>query len=260
MFTLLSAIKSPEDIKSLSFKQLDDLAAEIRRVIIDVVGKNGGHLASNLGIVELTIALHRVFDSPKDAIVFDVSHQCYAHKLLTGRFGQFSTLRKSGGLSGFTKQEESIHDFFDNGHSSTSISSALGLQQAREIQGIEGKTIAVIGDGALTGGLALEALSNAGQIAKNFIVIVNDNQMSIDQNTGAISRYLTRLTMTSPYQTFRIKFDDFVERIPFLNKFIGKVVFRFKRSLKGFFFSTNLFTEITQSGNCIVLVFLNSGL
>ena len=171
MFTLLSAIKSPEDIKSLSFKQLDDLAAEIRRVIIDVVGKNGGHLASNLGIVELTIALHRVFDSPKDAIVFDVSHQCYAHKLLTGRFGQFSTLRKSGGLSGFTKQEESIHDFFDNGHSSTSISSALGLQQAREIQGIEGKTIAVIGDGALTGGLALEALSNAGQIAKNFIVI-----------------------------------------------------------------------------------------
>lgn len=244
MFTLLTAIKSPEDIKSLSFKQLDDLAAEIRRVIIDVVGKNGGHLASNLGIVELTIALHRVFDSPKDAIVFDVSHQCYAHKLLTGRFGQFSTLRKSGGLSGFTKQEESIHDFFDNGHSSTSISSALGLQQAREIQGIEGKTIAVIGDGALTGGLALEALSNAGQIAKNFIVIVNDNQMSIDQNTGAISRYLTRLTMTSPYQTFRIKFDDFVERIPFLNKFIGKVVFRFKRSLKGFFFSTNLFTDL----------------
>ncbi len=194
--------------------------------------------------MELTIALHRVFNSPEDAVVFDVSHQCYAHKLLTGRYAQFSRLRQKGGLSGFTKQTESVHDFFDNGHASTSISSALGLQQARRILGKGGKTIAVIGDGALTGGLAIEALSNAGQIAKNLVVIVNDNQMSIDHNTGAISRYLSRLTMTSPYQCFRHNFDGLVEKIPGINKFLTKFVFRFKRGLKGLLLSTNLFTDL----------------
>lgn len=243
-YTLLSNIHSPEDLKSLSHAQLTELSSEIRKVIIDVVGKNGGHLASNLGIVELTIALHRVFNSPDDAIVFDVSHQCYAHKLLTGRYSQFSRLRQKGGLSGFTKQTESVHDFFDNGHASTSISSALGLQQAKRILGKGGKTIAVIGDGALTGGLAIEALSNAGQIAKNLVVIVNDNQMSIDHNTGAISRYLSRLTMTSPYQCFRHNFDGLVEKIPGINKFLTKFVFRFKRGLKGLLLSTNLFTDL----------------
>ena len=241
---LLSSVKSPADIKKLSHKELSVLASEIRRTIIDVVGKNGGHLASNLGVVELTIALHRVFESPKDAIIWDVSHQCYAHKLLTGRFEQFSTLRTYNGLSGFTKKEESEHDFFDNGHSSTSISSALGLLVARELQHQEGKVIAVIGDGALTGGMALEALSNAGQYGKNLIVIVNDNQMSIDQNTGALSSYLSQITMSSPYQSFRHSVDTFIQRIPGINKFLSKVVFRFKRGLKGLLLSNNLFTDL----------------
>ncbi len=240
---LLSSIHSPEDIKKYSHKQIKALAAEIRKTIIDVVGKNGGHLASNLGVVELTIALHRVFSSPKDAIIWDVSHQCYAHKLLTGRYKQFSSLRKENGLSGFTKKEESPHDYFDNGHSSTSISSALGLLMARSIKHEDGKVIAVIGDGALTGGMAFEALSNAGQLGKNLIVIVNDNQMSIDQNTGAISSYLSRITMTSPYQSIRHNIDRFIQKIPLLNKFLSKFIFRFKRGLKGLLLSNNLFTD-----------------
>lgn len=240
---LLSSIHSPDDIKKYSQKQLKELASEIRRTIIEVVGKNGGHLASNLGVVELTIALHRVFESPKDAIIWDVSHQCYAHKLLTGRYSQFSTLRTENGLSGFTKKEESPHDYFDNGHSSTSISSALGLLVARNIQKQGGKVIAVIGDGALTGGMAFEALSNAGQLGKNLIVIVNDNQMSIDHNTGAISSYLSRITMTSPYQSFRHSFDRFIQKIPGINKILTKFVFRFKRGLKGLLLSNNLFTD-----------------
>lgn len=240
---LLSSIHSPEDIKKYSQKQLKNLAAEIRKTIIDVVGKNGGHLASNLGVVELTIALHRVFSSPEDAIIWDVSHQCYAHKLLTGRYSQFVTLRKENGLSGFTKKEESPHDYFDNGHSSTSISSALGLLMARSIQHENGKVIAVIGDGALTGGMAFEALSNGGQLGKNLIVIVNDNQMSIDQNTGAISSYLSRITMTSPYQSFRHNVDHFIQKIPGLNKILTKFVFRLKRGLKGLLLSNNLFTD-----------------
>lgn len=240
---LLSSIHSPDDIKKYSQKQLKELASEIRRTIIEVVGKNGGHLASNLGVVELTIALHRVFESPKDAIIWDVSHQCYAHKLLTGRYSQFSTLRTAEGLSGFTKKEESPHDYFDNGHSSTSISSALGLLVARDIQKQDGKVIAVIGDGALTGGMAFEALSNAGQLGKNLIVIVNDNQMSIDHNTGAISSYLSRITMTSPYQSFRHNVDRFIQKIPGINKILTKFVFRFKRGLKGLLLSNNLFTD-----------------
>lgn len=220
------------------------MAAEIRKVIIETVSHNGGHLASNLGVVELTIALHRVFDSPRDAIIWDVSHQCYAHKLLTGRYGAFSSIRQYGGLSGFTKKSESEHDFFDTGHASTSISSALGLLTARDLLKTGGKAVAVIGDGALTGGLAFEALSNAGQLAKNLIVIVNDNQMSIDQNTGAISSYLSRLTMTSSYQSIRRAIDFVIARIPVLNPFLTKFVFRFKRGLKGLLLSNNLFVDL----------------
>lgn len=201
-------------------------------------------MASNLGVVELTIALHRVFDSPKDAIVWDVGHQCYVHKLLTGRYNQFDTLRQQGGLSGFTKIKESPHDFFDSGHSSTSISAALGLLTGRDLQNIDGKVIAVIGDGALTGGMALEALSHAGQLAKNLIVVLNDNQMSISENTGSISKYLSRLTMTPQYQTFRYKVDRFVERIPFIGKPLTHIIFRLKRGIKGIFFKNNLFVDL----------------
>ena len=243
LYTLLPHINSPEDIKSLDKKQLAELAQEIRKHIIDVVGKNGGHLASNLGVVELTIALHRVFDSPKDAIVWDVSHQSYTHKLLTGRYKDFSSLRQNDGLSGFTRRTESVHDYFDAGHASTSISAALGLLTAWDIQKQDRKVVAVIGDGALTGGMAFEALSNAGQLAKNLIVVLNDNQMSIDQNTGSLSRYLSRLTMSSPYQSFRYSFDSFISKIPLLGKVLSKFIFRFKRGLKGLLLSNNLFTN-----------------
>ena len=241
---MLAEIHSPDDVKKLTNGQLTILADEIRKVIIDAVGKNGGHLASNLGAVELAVALHRSFSSPQDAIVWDVSHQCYAHKLLTGRYEQFSTLRQHGGLSGFTKKKESPHDFFDNGHSSTSISSALGLLTAWEYTGRTGKAVAVIGDGALTGGMALEALSHAGQLAKNLIVVLNDNQMSIGKNTGSLSRYLSRLTMTSSYQTFRHTVDHFVDKIPYFNKHLEKFIFRFKRGIKGLFLTNNLFVDL----------------
>ena len=245
---MLENIKSPADIKNLSHKELKTLAQEIRKEIIEVVGKNGGHLASNLGVVELTIALHRVFDSPNDAIIWDVSHQCYAHKLLTGRYDSFASLRQKDGISGFTNTEESPHDYFINGHSSTSISSALGLLTSWELNKKEGKVIAVIGDGALTGGLAFEGLCNAGQLCKNLIVILNDNQMSIDHNTGAISRYLSRLTMTKSYQSFRYSIDRTIERfatkIPYLGRGIEKFIFRFKRSLKGLILTNNLFTDL----------------
>lgn len=241
--TLLSQIKSPEDIKKLSINELKQVASEMRSEIISVVGKNGGHLASNLGVVELTIALHRVFSSPKDAFVWDVGHQCYPHKLLTGRYDKFDTLRKAGGISGFTKTAESEHDFFDSGHSSTSISSALGLLVGRDLQHVDGKVIAIIGDGALTGGMAFEALSHAGQLAKNLIVILNDNQMSISENTGSLSKYLSRLTMTSQYQSFRHRFDRMVKQLPFVNKALTDIVFRLKRGLKGIIFRNNLFVD-----------------
>lgn len=239
---MLAQIKSPDDIKNFSQKELRQLADEIRRTIIDTVGKNGGHLASNLGIVELTLALHKVFSSPKDALVFDVSHQCYAHKLLTGRYKEFSSLRQGGGISGFTKECESEHDFFDNGHASTSISQALGLLKAREIQGIDGKVIAVIGDGALTGGLAYEGLLNAGRDAKNLIVVLNDNQMSISPSEGSLSRYLSSLTMSIQYQSVRRAIDKIVSKLPG-SRIFQKFIFRFKRGLKGLLLNDNMFVD-----------------
>lgn len=247
---MLAQIDSPEKIKNLSQKELRALSEEIRRRIIDVVAHNGGHLASNLGVVELTLALHRVFSSPNDAIVWDVSHQCYAHKLLTGRYKEFDSIRLGGGVSGFTKGRESEHDFFDNGHASTSISQSLGLLKAREIQGVSGKVIAVIGDGALTGGLAYEGLLNAGKkigarfgsTSSNLIIVLNDNGMSISQNEGALSRYLSRLTMSIQYQSIRHGIDKIVEHLP-LSRFFQKVIFRLKRGLKGFFLTNNLFVD-----------------
>ena len=241
---LLSKIHSPQNLKNLSQSEIIQLAQEIRKEIINVVGKNGGHLASNLGVVELTLALHRVFESPKDAIIWDVSHQCYTHKLLTDRYKDFQTLRQKDGISGFTNTQESVHDFFINGHSSTSISSALGLLTARELNNDSGKVIAVIGDGALTGGMAYEALSHAGQLCKNLIVVLNDNQMSIDHNTGAVSRYLSRLTMTGGYQSFRYKVDKLIDKIPYIGRPFEKFILRFKRALKGLFLTNNLFVDL----------------
>lgn len=243
-FATLSKIKSPQDIKALSKKELRSLTVEIRKCIIETVAKNGGHLSSNLGVVELTIALHRAFSSPHDAIVFDVGHQCYTHKLLTGRYESFGTLRQKNGISGFTKRQESEHDYFDSGHASTSISSALGLLTARRITKDSGKVVAVIGDGALTGGLAFEGLSHAGILCRDLIVVLNDNQMSISSSTGAISRYLSLLTTTPHYQRFRHIFDKIVGHIPLVGTILSKLVFKVKRGIKGVFFANNFFTDL----------------
>lgn len=231
-------------MKRIPKKDLPALAREMRSRIIEVVGRNGGHLASNLGVVELAIALHRSFSSPQDAIVWDVSHQCYPHKMLTGRCEAFSSVRLKGGISGFTRIRESEHDFFDAGHASSSISSALGLLAAWEQLGKKGKVVAVIGDGALTGGMAFEGLSHAGQLARNLIVVVNDNQMSIDRNVGSFSRYLSRLTFTHFYQGFRFRLDRLVDKIPYFNRHLGKLIFRFKRGIKGLFLTNNLFVDL----------------
>ncbi|MDR1545190.1 MAG: 1-deoxy-D-xylulose-5-phosphate synthase [Deltaproteobacteria bacterium] len=194
---MLADISAPEDLKVLSLAQLKELAAELREAMIKVVTQNGGHLASSLGAVELIVALHFVFDAPRDQIVFDVGHQCYAHKLLTGRFAAFGSLRQAGGLSGFPRREESPYDAFGAGHASTSISAALGLAGARDLLGPDRQVVAVIGDGALTGGMAMEALNHAGGLQKNLLVVYNDNRMSISHNVGALSQYLS-LKMTTP--------------------------------------------------------------
>jgi len=190
---LLDGINSPQDLRALTTEQLVELAAEIRRELIDTVSRTGGHLAPNLGVVELTLALHRTLDSPTDRIIWDVGHQCYVHKLLTGRREAFGTLRQHGGISGFPSPEESPHDPFGTGHGSTSISAALGLAKARDLRGGTEKVVAVIGDGALTGGMAFEALNQAGAMGVNLLVVLNDNEMSIARNVGAMSAYLAGL-------------------------------------------------------------------
>ena len=189
MENILDKVNMPKDVKNLNIKEKEQLAQEIRKLILKTVSENGGHLASNLGVVELTIALHSVFDMPKDKIVWDVGHQTYVHKILTGRKDKMSTLRKMNGLAGFPKTSESEYDNFDTGHSSTSISAALGIARARDLKGENYKVLAVIGDGALTGGMALEALNDAGSSKSNLIVILNDNEMSISKNVGGIPSY-----------------------------------------------------------------------
>lgn len=212
--SILSWVNSPKDIKKLNTDELNDLCAEIRELLISTVSKTGGHLASNLGVVELTVALHKVFNSPVDQIVFDVGHQCYTHKILTGRKNEFSSLRTEGGISGFTRPVESEHDIFSSGHSSTSISAAVGLARAKQIKGEKGKVIAVIGDGALTGGLAYEALNNSGNDNSNLIVILNDNNMSISRNVGSMAKNLTTIRTSPRYVTFKSKIQRGLARIP----------------------------------------------
>lgn len=212
--SILENVNSPDDIKNLSLSELDTLSAEIRDMLVSTVSETGGHLASNLGVVELTVALHYVFDSPHDQIVFDVGHQCYTHKILTGRKDRFNTLRTENGISGFTRPNESEHDIFSSGHSSVSVSQAIGLAKAKQITGDSGKVIAIIGDGALTGGLAYEALNNCADERSNLIVILNDNNMSISKNVGSISRHLTTVRTSKRYFTFKTKFQRAVLRIP----------------------------------------------
>jgi len=243
-YQILKKIKSPKDIKKLTPNELYTLAQELREYIIKVVSENGGHLASNLGVIELTIALHYVFDSPDDQIIWDVGHQSYAHKIITGRKEAFSTLRKFKGLSGFPKRAESKHDAFNTGHSSTSISAALGLTVGRDLKKKTGRVIAVIGDGALTGGMALEALNHAGHMGKDMIIILNDNNMSIGQNVGGLSVYLTELTTTRYYQLFRKTFDRMVRSIPLFGKRLLNYIYRLKRSIKAFLFRANIFADL----------------
>ncbi len=241
---MLEHIKGPEDIKKMKFNDLKSLASEIRQVIIETVSRNGGHLASNLGVVELAIALHYVFDSPRDRIIWDVGHQSYPHKLLTGRYGQFHTLRKLGGISGFPRIEESPHDIFGTGHSSTSISAALGIAEARDIKKENYKVVAVIGDGALTAGMAFEALNHTGHLKKDLIVILNDNEMSISKNVGALAEYLNRILTGNLYRRFKDETKQFLKNIP--RKFsepVQKLAEKAEETLKGIFLPPGIFFE-----------------
>jgi 1-deoxy-D-xylulose-5-phosphate synthase len=221
MTKILDRIDKPADLKRLTEKELTQLAAEIREELVSVVSANGGHLASNLGVVELTLALHRVFDTPRDKIIWDVGHQAYAHKLVTGRRKEFASLRQYGGLSGYTSREESEYDTFGAGHSSTSISAALGIAVARDFAGDDYNVIAVIGDGAITGGMALEGLNQAGHIGSRLIVVLNDNGMSISPTVGAIARFLDRIRFDHRYRVSKEKSQRLLNRLP-----LGKQVWR----------------------------------
>lgn len=237
-------ITSPSDIKTLSIHELKELSARLRQTVIDRVSLNGGHLASNLGVVELTVGLHYVFDSPTDKIIWDVGHQSYCHKLLTGRSGRFSSLRKKGGLSGFPKRDESEHDVFGTGHSSTSISAALGILEGRDRNGEHGKVIVVIGDGAMTSGLAFEGLNNAGNRKKDIIVILNDNEMSISPNVGALSSYLNRIITGKFYQRFKQETKSFLDGLPKIGESAAWAAHRMEAMLKGLFLPGIFFEEL----------------
>lgn len=243
-YKLLSKIKGPKDVKALKEKDLPILCEEIRDLIIDTVSKNGGHLASNLGAVELTVALHRVFSTPEDAIIFDVGHQCYTHKLLTGRYDRFLTIRTKDGISGFMRPDESEHDAFVTGHSSNSISAAYGIYKAKRITGAKGTAVAVIGDGAMTGGMAYEALNNAGAENNNFIVVLNDNKMSISRNVGAMSRIFSKLRSRPKYHSFKFALNKLLVKIPLIGRPIYNLLFHIKEVIKSAVYRNNIFVSL----------------
>ena len=241
---LLDKINDPKDLKDLSLEELEKLAEEIRQVIIETVSKTGGHIAPSLGVVELTLAVHRVFDSPKDRIVWDVGHQSYAHKLITGRREQFHTLRQYGGISGFPKRSESIHDTFDVGHSSNSISAGLGMAEAIGQAGEDRKVVAIIGDGSMTAGIAFEGLNQAGALNRDLIVILNDNEMSISPNVGALSAYLNRIMTGQWINRARDEIKAFLSDIPGIGKSMYKFMRQAEESLKGMMVPGILFEEL----------------
>ena len=244
MKKILETINKHQELKKLSFAHLKLLAAEIRQLLIHSVSKTGGHLAPSLGVVELTIAIHKIFNSPVDKIVWDVGHQAYVHKILTGRRNDFSTLRQLGGISGFPKMSESEHDSFGTGHSSTSISAALGMALARDIRGEKSNILAVIGDGSLTGGQAYEALNHAGHAGTNMIVILNDNEMSIAKNVGAMSEYLSKMRTEPKYTKVKQDIDFILRRIPAIGERVAKTVERLKDSLRYLLVPGVLFEEL----------------
>ena len=243
-YEILSKIESPADVKGLSDEQVPALCAEIREKLIDVVSVNGGHLSSNLGVVELTVALHRVFDCPRDSIVFDVGHQCYTHKMLTGRYGMIDQIRREDGLSGFPKRSESPCDAFNAGHASTSIAAAFGIAKAKDLAGDDSYTVAVIGDGSLTGGLAYEGLNNAGRYNKNFIVILNDNRMSISKNVGAMARYLTSIRIKPGYLRLKAGAEHVLDRIPLFGAPVAGALRRSKTRFKHFLYRRTIFDKL----------------
>jgi 1-deoxy-D-xylulose-5-phosphate synthase len=244
MSRLLEQINKPNDIKKIPLKYYPRLADEIRNVLIESVSKTGGHLASNLGTVELTMALHTVLELPKDKIVWDVGHQSYTHKILTGRKEQFDKLRQLDGLSGFPKRYENECDSFDTGHSSTSISAALGMATANQLSGSDGKVVAVIGDGALTGGMALEALNNAAALKRNFVIILNDNNMSISENVGSMSNYLNKLRVGEHYNDFKLDVEKSLNKIPKIGNKLAKKVKRTKDNLKNIIIPGGFFDDL----------------
>ncbi len=241
-YKLLSNIKSPRDIKALSYKQLDELAEEIRIKLIETVSANGGHLAPNLGVVELTLAMHKVFSSPEDQFVFDVGHQCYTHKLLTGRFESFDTLRKKDGISGFCRPCESEHDIFCSGHSGTSVSAGLGLAAAKGITDDKGHVISVIGDGSFTGGMVYEALNNGGRTNARQIIILNDNKMSISENVGAFAKYLAVIRSKPQYYSFKAGTEKVLSHVP-MGKAVVKKLYDIKTDIKNKLYAQSTFFE-----------------
>lgn len=240
----LNKIHSPADLKKLNSSEYPELAQEIRDVLIDTVSKNGGHLASNLGAVELTIAIHLTFDSPKDRIVWDVGHQAYTHKLLTGRYDVFDTIRQKDGISGFCHPNESEHDTFYSGHSGTSVSSAFGIAEANKIKKNNNYTVAVIGDGSFTGGLVYEALNNAGRSKTNLIVILNDNEMSISKNVGSVAKYLTKIRSKKRYVRMKARLERFLDRIPLIGHSMASGLFSFKTAIKNLIYESTIFEKM----------------
>lgn len=241
---MLEKIQKPNDIKKIPADQLPALAEEIREFIIESLGKTGGHLASNLGVVELTIAMHRVFDLPKDKLIWDVGHQSYTHKILTGRKDGFETLRREGGISGFPKRSESDCDVFDTGHSSTSISAGVGYVRARELKKEKYSVVSIIGDGALTGGMAYEALNNAASLKSNFIIVLNDNEMSITENVGGMSSYLSGLRTASAYTDFKMDVTKALNRIPGIGPGMVDAMRKTKSSIKQIIIPGMLFEDM----------------
>ncbi len=232
---------SPEKIKEMSFEELSRLGEDIRKILIETVSQNGGHLASNLGVVELTLALHNVFSTPTDSIIWDVGHQCYTHKIITGRLDDFSTLRKAGGLSGFPKPEESEHDAFIAGHSSTSVSLAHGMARAKAIKNDESYTVAVVGDGSITNGMIYEALNDCARCDERLIIILNDNEMSIGKSVGAMSRYLTKLRNGEKYFRFKDRLNRFFTKLPLIGMGLKKLSVGFKDKIRGMLLRDNFF-------------------
>lgn len=244
MYALLNRIEKPEDVKALTVRELEQLASELRHFIIDTVSQNGGHLAPNLGTVELTLALYSVFSFPGDKLVWDVGHQAYTHKILTGRRDAFKTLRKKGGITGFPNRSESVYDAFGVGHASTSISAALGMALARDARGEKNQVIAVIGDGALTGGESFEALNNAGDLGTKLIVILNDNEMSIDANVGAMSEYLSRIRIAPQYARAKRDMGSLLMSIPHIGDKVYKTASHLKDGVRSVLVPGSLFEEM----------------